>query len=255
MTGGVLLTLRAPLRGRVDASGVAWSTLGVVSGAVIGSQEVWMEGEGATSLGDLFRIRGTPGSRLRLAGDLDLMDGIGAGWTESELVVEGNAGWDVGRGMRGGTIEVRGSAGPRAGAAEPGAKRGMTGGEIIIRGAAGREAGAWLRRGLIVVEGDADEGAGRAMIAGTVIVFGAVGAGAGLWSKRGSIVAFGPIGRPASYRYACTYRPPHLAVTLTYLRARYGVPVAQRYLSGLYRRYSGDLADIGKGEILEWTSE
>jgi hypothetical protein len=28
--------------------------------------------------------------------------------------------------------------------------------------------------------------------------------------------------------------------------------VDDAHLHGLYRRYSGDLAEIGKGEILEW---
>jgi hypothetical protein len=39
------------------------------------------------------------------------------------------------------------------------------------------------------------------------------------------------------------------------LAAIYGLPVEGRHLSGYYRRYSGDLADLGKGEILAWTAE
>jgi len=31
--------------------------------------------------------------------------------------------------------------------------------------------------------------------------------------------------------------------------------VDERYVSGFYRRYSGDLADLGRGEILAWTAE
>jgi hypothetical protein len=46
----------------------------------------------------------------------------------------------------------------------------------------------------------------------------------------------------------------HLRLILGRLRARYGLPVEQRHLTGLYRRYSGDLADLGKGEILVWTA-
>jgi hypothetical protein len=29
----------------------------------------------------------------------------------------------------------------------------------------------------------------------------------------------------------------------------------ERYLTGCYRRYSGDLAELGRGEILAWTAE
>jgi hypothetical protein len=35
---------------------------------------------------------------------------------------------------------------------------------------------------------------------------------------------------------------------------QYELPVSDQHLAGLYRRYSGDLADIGKGEILVWTA-
>ncbi|HEU5040525.1 MAG TPA: hypothetical protein VFT84_06880, partial [Gemmatimonadales bacterium] len=219
------LTLRAPLSRRVDASEVAWGALPQLDAAAIARQTTWVEGDGAVPLGDLFEVRGAPGTRIRLVGDLALMDGIGTGLEGGALVVEGDTGSYVGRRMRGGVIEVRGSAGARAGGADPGTKRGMSGGEILIRGSAGAGAGAGARRGLIVVEGDAAEDAARAMIAGSLLVFGSLGPNPGLFSRRGSIVAFGPHVPPAQYRYACTYRPPHLRVTLMYLKARHGVPV------------------------------
>jgi len=252
MTAEATLTLRAPLRHRVDGGSVAWGALRGLDAAAIGSQEVWVEGEGRTTLGDLFEVRGAPAPRIRLVGDLASMDGIGAGLAAGELVVEGDAGWYLGLGMSGGVIEVRGSAGPHAGGAEPGARRGMTGGEIIIRGSAGPQAGAGLRRGLLVIQADAGEGAGQAMLAGSIVVFGSLGPDPGIWSKRGSIVAFGAHAPPAPYRYACTYHPPHLPVTLLYLRARHRVPVSDEQVAGLYRRYSGDLAELGAGEILAW---
>jgi formylmethanofuran dehydrogenase subunit C len=252
VTTEAVLTLRSPLQRRVDAYGAGWSGLPGLSEAEISAREVWVEGQGRAALGDLFEVRGGPAQRVRLIGDLSLMDGLGAGMTQGELVVEGDVGEGLGRAMSGGVIEVRGSAGAGVGAAEPGAKRGMSGGEIVIRGSAGREAGAYLRRGLIVIEGDAAEGAGRAMLAGTVAVLGTIGADPGLWSKRGSIVALGRVAPPATYRFACTYRPPHMLVLLTYLRDRRRVPVRTGHLNGLYHRYSGDLAELGAGEILEW---
>jgi formylmethanofuran dehydrogenase subunit C len=252
VTAEAILTLRAALRRRVDASTVAWSTLRGLDAAAIAAQEIWIEGEGPAALGDLFEVSGGPAARLRLVGDLALMDGIGAGLSVGELVVDGDAGWYLGRRMSGGAIEVRGSAGPHAGGADPGAKRGMTGGEIIIRGFAGPMLGAGLRRGLIAVQHDAGEDAGRAMLAGSILVFGSLGTNPGLFSKRGSIVAFGAHSPPPGYRYACTYRPPHLRVTLGYLKSRYQVPVTPRQLAGAYRRYSGDLAELGAGEILSW---
>ena len=95
--------------------------------------------------------------------------------------------------------------------------------------------------------------AGAGMIAGTLVAFGDLGAAAGLWSKRGSIVALAGVSIPSTYRYACTYQPIHLRLTLARLRLRYDLPVGEHHQAGYYRRYSGDLADLGKGEILAWT--
>jgi len=170
-------------------------------------------------------------------------------------VIEGNVGRDVGLAMAGGRIDVRGNAGDNAGGARPGASRGMTGGEIVIRGTAGADLGARMRRGMVVVTGDTGRAPGGGMIAGTAVVFGKAGPGAGRFLKRGTIVALGAIDRPATFQYACTYRPPHIPLLLGYLRARYGLPVSDRQLHGRYDRYSGDMAEIGKGEILRWVAE
>src|SRR5437899_8216708 len=148
--------------------------------------------------------------------------------------------------MTGGAIEVRGDAGDNAGGAHPGAARGMVGGEIVIRGNAGDDAGARMRRGLVVVTGNAGRGTGRGMIAGTAVVFGETGSEAGRWTKRGSIVACGPVARPATFRYACTYRPPHVRLLLLYLRERRGLDVAARRITGRYDRYCGGPAAAGR---------
>ena len=86
------------------------------------------------------------------------------------------------------------------------------------------------------------------MIAGSIVVFGAVGAEPGLWSKRGSVVALGDGRRrrpPISMRAPIGRRICRL--TLRYLKRRYGCPVTPDHLAGLYRRYSGDLAELGEG--------
>jgi hypothetical protein len=45
-----------------------------------------------------------------------------------------------------------------------------------------------------------------------------------------------------------------LRVVLTRLRDRYGLPLAPAHLDGQYRRLRGDLAELGKGEILAWNA-
>lgn len=207
------------------------------------------------TLGEFFKVRGGHSSVVRIEGDLPHVDAIGAGMAGGELTIDGSVGRDLGLAMSGGRIDVRGNAGDNAGGARPGAARGVTGGEIVVRGTVGDEAGARMRRGLVVVTGDGGRGTGEGMIAGTVVVVGKAGPGAGRFLKRGSIVALAPIDRPGTFRYACTYRPPHVGLLLRYLRDRAGVPVADRYVAGKYERYSGDLAELGKGEILQWAGE
>ena len=273
MSEAVTLTLRAAPERTVEADGIAPDRLAGLSEREIADLPVWHEGR-AVALGELFAVRGERSARVRVEGDLGQVDAVGAGMAGGELVIVGNAGRYVGTRMMGGTITVRGhvgdgagvemagglidiegDAGDRVGAARLGAARGMTGGEIIVRGAAGREAGASMRRGLVVVGGDAGERAGHRMIAGSVIVLGSAGRGAGQWTKRGTVVAMGDLEVPATFRYACTYQPPHVRLALTYLRTRRGVPVQERDILGRYRRYSGDLAELGKGEILQWTPD
>ncbi len=246
--------LRNPLKQRADFSEVlagSWSSL---TAGELARRPVHLERDGDTPLGDIFELRGQPDGHLRFVGDLALGDRIGAGLSEGEVVVEGDVGSEVGLAMSGGALDIRGDAGPLAGAALPGFKRGMTGGELIVRGSAGSGAGSAMRRGLIVIAGPAGDHTGLNMIAGTVVVFGSAGADSGLWSKRGSVVALGEITPPATYHYACTYQPVHLRLLFTRLRARYGLPVRPRHLNGYYRRYSGDMAELGKGEILAWAS-
>lgn len=251
MSDAIVLAPRAALEQTLEADCIAADRFAGAGAKDIAGLPVWYGGQPA-ALGDFFTVRGERSARVRIEGPLDRVEGLGSGMAGGELVIEGDAGRDVGVRMTGGTIEIRGNAGDNAGGAPPGASRGMTGGEIIIRGSAGRDAGASMRRGLIVIGGDAGEGAGRGMIAGSVVVFGAAARGAGRWTKRGTIVALGPIELPATFRYACTYRPPHLRLTFCYLRARYALLIADRHVTGRYHRYSGDLAELGKGEILQW---
>lgn len=253
MSDAVVLSLRAALDHSLEADCIATDRFAALSEIEIATLPVRYGGRSGR-LGDFFTVKGGRAARLAIEGNTERVDGVGAGMAGGELVVDGSVGRDAGVQMAGGAIDIRGSAGDNAGGARPGASRGMTGGELIIRGRVGAEAGAQMRRGLIVVGGDAGERAGRGMIAGTVVVFGSAARGAGRWTKRGTIVALGPIERPATFRYACTYRPPHVRLLLVHLRSRYGLPVAEPQITGRYHRYSGDLAELGRGEILQWVA-
>ena len=267
MSDWITLAARA-VETTIDLDGFDPARLAGLSGADIAALPV-IAGRQRAQLGDFFTVSGERSTRVRVEGSTRLLDGVGAGMTGGELDVIGDTGTMTGAGMRGGTLTVHGSvgdaaglalaggvlrvdgdAGNRLGAAAPGAAKGMTGGDIIVSGAAGDEAGARMRRGLLVVSGKVGRDAGRAMIAGSLIVMGSCGDGPGRAGKRGSIVVCGAVTVPPTYRYACTYQPPHLRLTLRYLVRRYNLALEQAVIDGLFKRYCGDGDDPGKGEIL-----
>lgn len=223
-----------------------------LSESEISSLPVWM-GRDRGQLGDFFEVKGERASRVHVDGDVSHIDALGTEMSGGTLVIEGNVGRGLGRAMRGGQIHVKGDAADAVGSPLPGASRGMLGGEIIITGSAGADAGAYARRGLIVIGRNAGAGAARGMIAGTVLVCGDAAADAGAWNKRGTLIVMGAVDIGVTYRYACTYRPPIIPLILRSVARRYGLPVNDAWITGDYRRYSGDLAEFGKGEILQWT--
>lgn len=270
MSERITLSLRAPLDVAVEVEQITADRFGDLAEREIAALPVWI-GRRAVRLGDLFTVRGGRSPHVVVEGSLSQVHGLGAGMAGGHLVIDGDTGDGVAAGMTGGSVDVlgsvgddagramangvlriRGNAGARLAAAAPGASAGMRGGEVIVSGSTGHEAAARMRRGLVVIVGNAGEHAARAVIAGTLLVLGRTGPWAGRGSKRGSVVAVGGIEIPPTYRYACTFQPPHLRLTFTYLRRRYGIVVDAAVLDGRYRRYSGDAGKPGKGEILEW---
>jgi formylmethanofuran dehydrogenase subunit C len=269
MSDRITLTLRSPLDRALSADAIAADRFAALGALEISALRLW-DGRNSIALGDVFSVSGERAQTVVLEGDLAKLHGVGtmmsAGALEingsignavgarmkgGTITVQGSAGDDAGSAMAGGSLVIAGDAGDRAGGALQGASKGMTGGHIIVRGSAGREAGARMRRGILCCAA-AGASAGLGMLAGNIIVAGAIGEGVGAGNKRGSIVAFGSVSVPQTYAYACTYSPPHLSLMLLFLRARFALAVEDAHLHGLYRRYSGDLAEIGKGEILEW---
>jgi formylmethanofuran dehydrogenase subunit C len=163
--------------------------------------------------------------------------------------VLGNAGSWAASGMKAGVLEIRGAAGDRLGGALAGEVAGMRGGIVIVRGAVGERVGDRMRRGTIIVEGKAGPYAGSRMIAGTVIVRDAAGPLAGFLLKRGTIV----LGNNQ-----CVLSPTfidcgeHELVAMRWLAA-----MIEPYSKGAavllrrpFVRFAGDMAVLGKGEIL-----
>ena len=191
-------------------------------------------------VGDVFRLRMGDVGRIHIEDGCDRLDWIGHGMADGEIVVDGDAGSQAGRLMTGGRVTITGSAGPWAAS-------GMRGGVVIVRGDAGERTGDRLRRGTIVVEGRAGAWAGSRLIAGTLYVAGPAGPLPGYLMRRGTIV----LGSPATLSPTFIDCGRHELIALPLLAmsvARYSAR-ASKVLHRSLRRFAGDMAVLGKGEV------
>jgi formylmethanofuran dehydrogenase subunit C len=249
------LTLRMQPAGRVFAAALSPERLCGLNRSAVAGVDLRCGAE-MVALGDLFEVSGagTEEDGLVLDGDLGRFDGVGAGMSRGGIEVHGSVGAWAGAEMSGGVLRILGDAGARLGAAYPGARVGMTGGEIVVSGDVGEEAGAGMRRGLLAVGGRTGNGAGLRMLAGTVIALGGIGDEAGLGNRRGSLVS----GRAArllpSYALATRFSPPTLRLQLLRVR-ELGLTVRDELVDGSWARWSGDVTELGRGEILIFNEE
>ncbi len=226
-------------------------------------------GRRTVALADLFSLAGGPGPRLVLAGPCDRLDGVGRGLASGEIIVESDAGHEIGAsqsggkiriagsvgdqaalGMRAGVLTVAGNAGAFLGAPPAGERLGMRGGLVTVGGGVGPRAGEHMRRGTILISGDAGGACGARMVAGTIAVAGAFGATPGLRMRRGTLIAARALaGVPDTF--AETGRADPTILNLLARRLRAVAPWLEPLLTVLPpRRLAGDLAVDGKGEIL-----
>ncbi|MDR7037256.1 formylmethanofuran dehydrogenase subunit C [Methylobacterium sp. BE186] len=183
------------------------------------------------------------GGTIRVAGDVGQR--LGEGMAGGTLTVAGNAGPFAGSGATGGTITIEGDAGDHAGGAVYAAKAGLDGATLVIKGRAGDHLGDRMRRGLLVA-GEAGHHAGARMIAGTIAAL-AVGDHPGFGMRRGTLL----VGSHGAMSPTFVETGSHDLVFLRLLaRSLRGVSPAHADLAaGALKRYSGDLATLGKGEI------
>jgi formylmethanofuran dehydrogenase subunit C len=263
----LVLTLRARPEQRLDLSPIVPHLLAGKSAADIAALAVNTTRQ-LLSVGDVFRVRMGDPRQIRIEGGCDRLDLIGHAMRDGEILVEGDAGCQAGRlmqggrlvisghagpwaasGMKGGYLEIGADAGERLGGPLAGEMAGMRGGVVVVRGDAGARAGDRMRRGTIVIEGRAGAYAGSRMIAGSLIVRGAAGALPGYLMRRGTIVlGAGSAEVPPTF-LDCGL---HELVAMR-LMARFVEPLskpAAAVFRGPLRRLAGDMAVLGKGEIL-----
>ncbi|MEL7048328.1 MAG: formylmethanofuran dehydrogenase subunit C, partial [Pseudomonadota bacterium] len=227
------------------------------------------KGHHTINLGDVFDIAGTAedgdivfeGGSARFdnvavgldAGSITVEGDVGhyAGhkMTAGRLVIKGNARHHLGSSMQDGLIHVTGNVADRVGAPSPGVRDGMAGGAIIIDGTAGDHCGERQRRGLIIAKGKVGKCAGGRMLGGTIWGLSGFGACLGIQMRRGTILT-PTLETPLSTFVDCG--PQNLGI-LTIMSRHYGKLLDSRapaLPTGTVQRFVGDIASIGRGEIL-----
>ncbi len=173
---------------------------------------------------------------------------LGAEMTDGEIIVNGDVADWAGAEMKGGIIRINGNAGNFLGSGYRGSAKGMENGIIVVSGNAGNEVGNALYQGTIVVYGNCGGFLGTYMNGGTIYCFGNAGSRTGAEMRDGTIVVYGDVKLLPTYAYNSTYNPVFMRAFLNELN-KYDIPVEGKYITGLYKRYSGDMAESDKGEI------
>ena len=220
--------------------------------------EVW-EGNRKKTLGELFEIQGETEDSpenitLQINGDLRKVRMIGANMTGGKIIIKGDVGMHLGEKMEGGEIivdgdadswtgsmmtggriEVKGSAGDYLGAPYRGSRNGMKGGAIIVHGDVGNEAGCFMRGGVIKVYGNARDFVGIHMNDGEILIMGDCQDRPGAEMLDGKIVICGHVSS--------------ILPTFTIEEIRKSVKIDGEKIKGPFYRFTGDIADQGKGKL------
>ncbi|MDR5739984.1 MULTISPECIES: formylmethanofuran dehydrogenase subunit C [unclassified Caballeronia] len=255
---------------RVDASKLLPQTLAQMSPAELDRMSLQGDGD-MCALSDLFDIAQTDAADVSLAieGDAAWLDRLGASLTAGTLTVRGNAGDYAGIGMTGGKLSIEGNAGrftacemqggridvsghvgDFAASALPGNMEGMSGGVLAVRGDAGARLADRMRRGTILIGGNAGDFAASRIVAGTVCVAGQTGAHLGYGMRRGTVVL---LRNPSRIGPTFTQGGQGFDVfwlLLARMLAKEFGPFSTLEQRALPRRYAGDLAVDGRGELL-----
>jgi formylmethanofuran dehydrogenase subunit C len=217
-------------------------------------------------VGDLFDITAGDAADIRIIGGSPRLDRVGERLDGGRIIVEGDVGQRLAFGMTGGEIRVSGAAGPfaasaaaggviridgdadeRAGGAVHGAMYGLNGASLVIRGRAGPRLGDRMRRGLVIVGGGAGAFAGCRMIAGTILTPD-LGDHAGYGMRRGTILTH----RSGEMLPSFVDTGRHRLILLSLLRRAVAdlAPDLADLVPDEVNRHAGDMATLGKGEIL-----
>ncbi|MDR2220015.1 MAG: formylmethanofuran dehydrogenase subunit C [Methylobacillus sp.] len=260
------LTLKKIPQQRIDCSPLTPDALAGKSAADIAAIPL-QSGKNTLRVDALFDVSGDDVAEIVFMNGCDKLDYIGAAMHSGRIIIHGDAGCYLGfrkkggeivqhgnagnfaaSGMTGGLLHIHGNAGDFLAAAIPGDRKGMAGGLVIVTGNAGDRTGDQMRRGIVLIEGNAGDYCASRMIAGTIGVMGATGDYPGYGMKRGTLLLFKPPRLIATIQDCGMHTLPFLKLMYKSFR---DLPSKFAHLDQTrVRRYAGDLANDGKGEIL-----
>lgn len=222
----------------------------------------------APCVGDYFKIEGNGGDTLVIETSSDRLDYIGKELATGTIIVEGDAGAYAGRKMNGGRLEIRGNAGPflasslqdglvivgrsagdYLGAPLRGDRDGISGGTVVVNGDIGSSAGARMRRGTIIAKGRVGAAAGERMMGGTIWACTGFGTDAGIQMRRGTLIGPSVDQMRPTFVDCGLHELGILAIMGRYFKDLLG-DLAPAPVKGEVRRFAGDMASLGRGEIL-----
>jgi formylmethanofuran dehydrogenase subunit C len=264
---GFTLKLRQAPSMRLDLTGLIPSKLAGLSAADV--ERLVLDTEfGPAKAGDFFSISGIASETLTIEGGSDRLDFIGKGLDLGAIVVEGDAGAYAGAditrgrleirgsagaylaaGAKGGLVTVKGSAGDFLGGARSGERFGMLGGTVVVDGNVGTRAGERMRRGTVLARGTFGPAAGSRMVGGTLWTEKGFGPGPGPLLRRGTLIGPAVEGLLPTFNDCGKHDLLILRILSRYMTDTLGT-LAPRPLPAVVRRLAGDMAAIGKGEIL-----
>jgi formylmethanofuran dehydrogenase subunit C len=254
-------SLRLDLRGLVPAK-LAGHSLADIERSTLATEA------GSAKVGDYFAVGGAEGDTVTIAGGSDHLDFVGTHLGSGKIIVDGPVGAYAGADMRGGQIEihgdagaylaaegrggvirVKGSAGDYLGGARAGRKFGLMGTLVVVGGSVGTRAGERMRRGIVLAKGGFGHSAGSRMVGGTLWTETGVGPGPGPLLRRGTLIGPAVEGLLPTFADCGRHDLVILRILSRYMTEMLG-PLAPPPLPGTVRRLAGDMATIGKGEIL-----
>lgn len=259
------LTLKTDPGQRIDLSQLTPNRINGMSEVDIANIKV-NTNKTPVTVGDIFTLAMGDLTSIRFSGLNDRCDYVGDEMETGSITIDGNAGAYTAARMKGGKLEVTGNTGDYMGASTKGGhiivrgntgnyaggrhhaeNQGCRGATIHIHGNAGDHLGERMRRGIIIVGGDAGDYVASRIIAGTIIVGGENGRRPAYGMRRGTVVLQSDSDLLPTFADCGVIDLPILKMIKRNLET---IDAGNAITTSRVRRFAGDMASLGKGEIL-----